>query len=352
MQNTQAGISWRVRYRRVLMLAPVLVSVLAIGLLLAVVDWQPRQFEAMSQRLTQEGLVVLALLFGLQQLGRATRLRALMAQAPDTRRLVEIVMIHQFCDYLLPLKAGELSLPELLKREGVERPVACAMLVVMRGCDLLLATLLLLGTLVFLHDEIPEALSLTVPLIIVAGGLLGGLAVTIRWASRRTPDGRTRDVARYGNAIRYSAGKLGLFRDALGALSARQYWRAVLSTLGISLAGIAFNLFFCWQFAPDLRWQSALLVVLAMPLISQIPIRGWAGIGTSEATLVFLFCQAGMPAPAAFSLAICGRIFHFLLLSSSGLAAFCLYLRGRAQAATSGLAIPSPNRSSGGAARP
>lgn len=347
--SVPAGDDPRPARARLIAAVPIAVSLAALAGLFWLIEWDAQQLTAMAGSLTVEVGIVLVLLFGLQQLGRAARLRILLSSPPPMRRLGAIVVIHQFCDYMLPLKTGELSLPELLARERVERPVAYAMLVILRGVDLLVATLLLLAAAILLPDALPPAGPLSRLLLVSAGALLLTGAVGVGWVSRRayhrairpaeqpttgragSVDRATRGVTvnRRGRSFRFDRirRQLDLFCTALAQVSWKQLWRVVLTTLVISLTGVAFNLLFCRQLAPQLPWQAALLLVLMMPLLSQIPVRGWAGLGTSEAMLVLLFCLAGLPAATALSLAVCGRLFHFLLLAGSAIAAGWLYLR-------------------------
>jgi hypothetical protein len=111
------------------------------------------------------------------------------------------------------------------------------------------------------------------------------------------------------------------FFRQLVARPRRQLWQAFCWTLPVGLAGTAFSWLFCCQVVPEIDWRMHLLMVLLMPLLAQIPLRGIAGLGTTEVYLILLYSTVGLEPSTALALALCGRAFHLSLFVIAGSAA-------------------------------
>jgi len=305
-----------------LLLVPLLVSVGALSVLLAAIEFDPLTIIELGRRLSLRGGLLLVALFVAQQVVRAVRLQAILPQTGGFSRALEVVLWHQFCAQMLPFHTGELSLPELLARQGVPRSESLGVMVAMRASDLLASVMLLsLG-----WTALPGAAELlgrfASPVLRVAVGLLVVLLVTLlvlrRW---------TRDLERSAALLPATSWRphAARFVRILAKLSRGQAAVVLVYSTAVGVCGVTFSFLFCREFVPQLDWQATLLVVLLMPLLGQIPLRGFAGIGTTEAYLVVLFSLAGLPAGSALALAVCGRVFHLGLMAAGALLAFALH---------------------------
>lgn len=291
-------------------------SLLTVFALLALVEIDIRRLSEMAVRLDARLAAVLVALFCAVQMFRILRLQALLQQPVRFHDLLAAVLVHQFLASLLPWKLGELSLPMLLRRSGVRVSESLAVLLLSRLLDLLVVALLLGVSLSWFWSGLPLALRQTWPL---AAALLGG-AVVLMAAGFAARAWRSGGSLQAGNATAIDVWQFSRqLLDSFRRLKRGQIARGAVYSAGMWIAATAFNLWFCLAFAPRIDPGAAVVVVLIIPLINQLPIRGLAGIGTTEAVAVVMFTGAGLSAAEALALGVWGHVFHFGLIAAGGL---------------------------------
>jgi glycosyltransferase 2 family protein len=312
-------------------------SVLAVIALLLLVEIDVGRFSEMAARLNAWLAIGLIALFCGVQMFRVLRLQVLLQQPVRFLDLLAAVLVHQFLASLLPWKLGELSLPMLLRRNGVRVSESLAVLLLSRVLDLLVVALLFGGSLCWFWPSLPPGLRQTWPLaaalIGVAAALLAGGFAARAW---RSGCSLTAEGAPATGVWQLGRQLLESFRR----LQRGQIVRGAGYTAGMWSASTAFNLWFCLAFASRIDPGAAVVVVLMIPLINQLPIRGLAGIGTTEAVAVVMFTGAGLSAAEALALGVWGHVFHFGLIAAGGLLGLAIRLAsGRRDVAADSLAL-------------
>jgi uncharacterized membrane protein YbhN (UPF0104 family) len=333
-------------------------SALAVIALLLLVEIDVGRLSEMAARLDAWLAGGLIALFCGVQMFRVLRLQVLLQQPVRFLDLLAAVLVHQFLASLLPWKLGELSLPMLLRRNGVRVSESLAVLLLSRVLDLLVVTLLLGISLSWFWPSLPPGLRrmwpLAAALIGVAVALLaGGFTVReavkkwdrLRAATAKTPENQPsrRCLSQFVHSLRswLSGRSLTVAAPATGVwllgrqllesfrrLKLGQILRGAGYSAGMWGAATTFNLWFCLAFASRLDPGAAVVVVLMIPLINQLPIRGLAGIGTTEAVAVVMFTGAGLSAADALALGVWGHVFHFGLIAAGGLLGLAIRLAG------------------------
>ncbi|MCO6453689.1 MAG: flippase-like domain-containing protein [Pirellulaceae bacterium] len=308
---------------RVRRLTPLLIGPFALGAallawLLGGLEFNRQEFIDTVRRLAPGTLAMLGGLHVAQQLGRTARLAVLLPRPVPAARLQAIVLLHQFFANLLPMKAGSLSLPELLKREGIDRSQTLATMFTGAGLDLLVTTLLVALAGLFMRAPVGQVQALQQPLLAICLCLLAAAVVALL-AARRVEawfmaGGQHSQPGWLGTVVAWSRSFLG----TLGRLSLPRLAGGISLTLVNMLVAIAFSYTVCRQLAPQLSWQAILLIILVMRLASHFSIQGLAGLGTSEALLVLLFCGFGLTASQALAVALLGRGLHLVLVLLGG----------------------------------
>ncbi len=300
-------------------------SALAVVALLMWVEIDVGQLSLMVDRLDASLAACLIALFCGVQVFRVLRLQALLQQPVGFLDLLSAVLVHQFLASLLPWKLGELSLPMLLRRSGVRVSESLAVLVMSRVLDLLVVALLLGTSLGWFWPGLPVALRQTWPLAaVLIGAALTLLAIGYTARSRWSGDNSTSEDKPATRAWRFARQLLESFRR----LRRGPILRGAGSSAGMWATATAFNLWFCLAFASRIDLGAAVVVVLTIPLINQLPIRGLAGIGTTEAVAVVMFTGAGLSAAEALALGVWGHVFHFGLITGGGLLGLAIRLTG------------------------
>jgi uncharacterized protein (TIRG00374 family) len=307
-----------VRQLAPLLLAPLLLIAAVLVWRLSGVELDRESFVETIRRLAPGTIGVLCLLHVAQQLGRTARLAVLLPRRVALPRLGAVVLLHQFLCNMLPLKTGSWSLPELLKREGVERSQTLATMFTGVGLDLLVTTILMGVAGFVLQGSLGEVRSLQQPLLAVSACLLAAVVVTLG-ATRRLQEWLEQDHAWLRDGWRaVVAGRLRAFLRTLSSLSPPRLAAGIALTLVNALVSIAFSFLISYELAPQLSWQAILLVVLIMRLVGQFSIQGLAGLGTSEAMLVLLFCCFGLAPSEALALTVLGRAIYLALVVTGG----------------------------------
>ena len=300
----------------------------------------------LSYRIDQKLLLTAIGLFGMQQMLRCVRLSGLLPLPITFVRLQGISLI-QFCsNSLLPIHLGSLTLPELLRREGVPRSVSWAAQTVTTALDIFVAAILTIGSgLFFLYRPLSSAWS-TPLLIALALSYFSlfflGVAATIalRRAIRTQPAdnegvrmGPAETPQRHYRLTLPFATRLYVLliqtvsqvHRALLQIPRSKIYRCSLITVLSRLLSLALSMVICRALAPDVQWHSALAICLIMPFISAVGFHGVAGIGTSDAALAALLSVAGIEISEAVTVAILARTLHFFLSTLGGFfGLFCL----------------------------
>ena len=308
--------------RRALTRSLVVSGVVAILLLLIV----GVNLDACAAGFRKVGPASAAVLFGMYlaaSLLRGVRLHALMPAGVSLPRLVTVSFRHQLFATFLPFKTGEAALPILLKRHGVPMSRTVAVLVLARALDLLaLLTVLSLAYLVARGALPPRIGGLGSILLVVwvaaaafAGWILiGGRRVASTLRARVPPF-----LGRFGRAGAFA----GRAFDAVVAATLEMRLVRVGRGLAISIAiWIGLGLFGGMMFDAVLGPRPpGVWIVLSMflSLGMQIPIQGFAGIGTTEALVVVLLATVGVASDEALA---AGVVVHAVQI------AFCAVVGG------------------------
>ncbi|EGV52712.1 putative membrane protein [endosymbiont of Riftia pachyptila (vent Ph05)] len=257
------------------------------------------------QILLAAGLVVISYLM------RTLRIHLHFLSATGGRFALSLrmVLLHNLFNNLLPMRAGELSLPLLMKRYfGVRRAETVGALLWFRFLDLL--TLSLIGVaalLLWLDTAFAPALLIAPLMALLAPWLVPRL---ITWSARRLPE-------------RWSE-RLQALRNGFPQ-ARRQALINILFTLlnwSIKLGAFAWILFSLAETSAGAAWLGA----IAGDLSSVLPMQGFAAAGTFEAGVMAVLVPTGTGAEQALSAAI---NLHLFLLGLSLLSGALALLLGR-----------------------
>ena len=309
--------------------APLLISAAAVAGLVSAVGLNGSLLQGMLDRLDARMAVLLTCLFALPQATRILRLRWLLPESIGWFRVMSIVLMQQFFVALLPWKLGDLSVPMMLKREGVRVTESLALLVLTRWLDTLAVVVLLTIAMILFWPELPTALQRCWPAVAVAACLatlllVTGLGVRQPTVRRRASLWATRFQSVSGRGWPWLIRHLGDGYRTFSTVPWPTLLAGAVVTLGLWVFSVAFNVIFCIHFAPQLQWPAVTVVVLLAPLINHLPVRGLAGIGTTEAIAVLIFSLAGMHPTEALVLGLWGHICNFALIAAAGLVGLAL----------------------------
>jgi uncharacterized membrane protein YbhN (UPF0104 family) len=201
---------------------------------------------------------------------------------------------HNLWNNLLPMRAGELSFPLLMRQNfGTDPAYALAGLFWIRLVDAQVLAALALGSLLWLAKIEALALGLV---------LLALIAPFVLWALRGWLGARV---------ARLNAGKLrGLFEKLLAGLphDAAHFARGVLLTWANWLVKLAALAWVLRQFVP-ISWTGAGLGVLGGEVTSVLPIHAPGGFGTYEAGMLAALLPQGLELASATTAAINTHLF-------------------------------------------
>lgn len=302
---------------------PALRAALVSGGVLALLLWFVRLDVSLLCRLVG-GLDpwLLAGVVGIYLLGavaKAARLRMLLKTPPGTLRVIGISLLHQFYATVLPFRSGEAALPVLARREGVSIAHSLGMLMVVRLLDLAaLLACLLLGLAACWHELTGAAQRFAAVATGAGAAIVGVLAMAV--LSHRAALGlvqRFLHHSRLGNVPRreWIAGRVRSLDDGFASLTRGDVARATCwSILAWAIGCLAVVIL--W--GPLLRIPGSpaahVGLALVMSLLSQIPVQGWAGLGTAEAIAVLVLTAAGVSRQDAL---VDGLMMHAVQLLST-----------------------------------
>lgn len=234
----------------------------------------------------------------------------------DIRRsfgsVLSLNLQHNLWNNLLPMRAGELSFPLLMKqRFGTDPAYALAGLFWIRLVDAQVLAALALGSLLWLAKIEALALGLVLVALLAPFGL---------WAVRHRLAARVAGLSE-GKARRVLEKVLsGLPHDAA------HFARGVGLTWANWLVKLAALAWVLRQFVP-LDWSGAGLGVLGGEVTSVLPIHAPGGFGTYEAGMLAALLPQGLQLPAATTAAINTHL--FLLGTSLVFGMFAMLISGK-----------------------
>jgi len=282
-----------------------LVSI-AILLLFGYFLYEYRVFENLREifkKLSPEYLLLSLLFYSLTYFLRAERFFLAFKRRIGRLELVAVMAVHTFFNNLLPMRAGELSLPLILKRLfGVEFQSSGGVLLFMRVLDLLSLSFLFSLSTVALALSKGEApllyLSFIIFFVLVVASLF--LFKLLRFLSKRW--------------IVFE----GLFLIAKELSAFRALLKLFLQSLGIWLLKF-FSFYFILKAAGlSFGFFETVFVSTFGEITSVLPLHSFGGFGTYEAGLVGGFKLLGLKTSYALTVAF---YFHILLLAMSALLA-------------------------------
>ena len=338
----------RISFQNVL---PALLLIVALIIACSIDNDPTRHITELAYRLDQKLLLSAVGVFTLQQLFRCLRLSGLLPSSVPFLRLQGISLIQVFSGSLLPMHLGSLTLPELLRREGIPRSSSWAAQTLIAAIDLFVAAILTIGYGVFFLSR-PMSSAWSTPVssaIALSYFAVFALAVVAIFALRRaTGSAQTESVPtdndgvhgrspgewlrRTGPQILFASGLFGFLSRAISQVhralllvSRNQLYRCTLLTALTRLLSLTLSMVVCLALAPSVEWPAALAICLMMPFISAVGVHGVAGIGTSDAALAALLSIAGVDISEAVTVAILARALHFLLsMIGGGIGLLCL----------------------------
>jgi len=276
---------------------------LLVLLLAAIIEWAFGWARLLSPWATIS-LGGLALAIGLMLLSyvlRAWRVADHFTIRGHFGAVLSLNLQHNLWNNLLPMRAGELSFPLLMKQNfGTDPAYALAGLFWIRLIDAQVLAALALGSLLWLASIETLALGLVLLALIapfVLWSLRGWMAQWAKPSPQPSPSGRGRKFASL-------LGKLiaGLPHDAA------HFARGVGLTWANWLVKLAALAWVLRQFVP-ISWTGAGLGVLGGEVTSVLPIHAPGGFGTYEAGMLATLLPQGLELAAATTAAINTHLF-------------------------------------------
>ncbi|OAN54993.1 lysylphosphatidylglycerol synthase transmembrane domain-containing protein [Magnetospirillum moscoviense] len=254
-------------------------------------------------------LVAAALLVPVISLLRGIRL-AIVVRRPPTPPLLAISVLHNFVASVAPMRSGELALPLLLRRLGIDAWHSAGLLLALRGYDLL--AVLFFGGLatVWLGPDIPALRPLApAALVLAIGATLTALLLP------RVVAALHRLVASFAERPWMAR----LDRPLCGILSGFDRRRGLWVLYLVSLLTFAVNFtFFHWcaiALGADQQPMVTMFCGCAAVLAFVLPINGLASFGPIQGAWTATAALAGVPADLAFATSV---LMHALFLAVSG----------------------------------
>jgi uncharacterized protein (TIRG00374 family) len=259
-------------------------------------------------------LLVLGVLFtALAYAVSALRWQVLLGdEALPAWRLGRILMVGHFANVLLPLRAGDLLRPWLIKRASSKSyALALSTIVVERLLDVM--AVVFFGALVLLGIEAPEGLRQA--LWVFGGACLAGAAVLVLVSFQSAQGSALRlwlERAPWAERLALPRHLTRLF----AALEPLRSGRALLVAAGLSLlqwALVGAGVFACVSaFGLGLPWLSAVLLMVATNLGSALP-SAPAAVGVYHAVGVVALRPWGVPPEAALAVVTAAHLTTLVL---------------------------------------
>jgi hypothetical protein len=291
--NQRAGGSYRKLIR------PLLLSVVCLIVLLSLIRIDTDRIRAMFARVDVLFLLSLAACEGVAQLLRCWRLKVLMVERLATMNLFQAMCLHQFYGFFLPFGLGRLSLPFLLKSHNIRRAQAFGTLTMMHLFDLAVLTVLLCLSLICFQTILPLPMHRLWYVSAVSGGALV-IAQILLWLGPSAV--RLLGQRASSKSREWVTGRLHDFTSVWASVRWRQVVVGCGLTVAIWVSASAYTFLLARQLVPALDSRLVIVLCFSMPLVSLLPIRGIAGLGTNQALIVIFFTMAGLTSSEALAL--------------------------------------------------
>lgn len=294
---TQARL--RAKLRRAI--RPTVLSVASLIILLAVVRIDVEQLRVMLSNLSTPLLFSLLACEGSGQLMRSLRLQVLMDRQLAIVTTIRVMCCHQFYAFFLPFGAGGLSLPFLLKSHNIPRAQSFGVLVVMRLLDLAMVTGTLSLLLFVFNTALPLAMQRLWFVAITSAAILIAVVCTVilgPYAMNRLERLVPADLTRW------LVDRHIVFSNAWMKVSWRHLALASVLTLCFWICNCSYAVLLAHALVPHLDLRFFVILCFAMPLVSQLPIHGLAGLGTGQALVVVFFTMAGLSSAEALAFSL------------------------------------------------
>jgi glycosyltransferase 2 family protein len=263
--------------------------------------------------------ILLALFFYLSAyVFRTLRFLIFLKKDLSFKELFPVVCIHNFMNYIIPARVGELSYLYLLKRKKIEFGKSVASLAVVRFFDLFVVALFFFFSLLFMKN-VPESLNGIISIIAVFVGLLLIFLLIspllYRYFSDKVDGSRNKflkKVKEIYDALIVIKSKSKLF--VLFLLSFL-IWFSLYSLTYVLLIDLGLQ-FSIWQ---------AIIIISFPVLASVLPIYGLGGYGTTEAAWLIPFLAFGISKEVAIPTGFVIHTFQFVIVSILGLLSYLVY---------------------------
>jgi uncharacterized protein (TIRG00374 family) len=240
---------------------------------------------------------------------------------PPTRAALRALLIGEFFNAVLPLRAGELARVVAIHRDSrTSRPEALGTTLVERLLDVLVLLLLLLAVFPFVPEVSWLGVAVAILAVVTVGGIVGVLAL---WRYQARPLGfllRPLGWLPGFSAERTSAAAESLLRGFQGLRSVRvglvafglttATWLAVAFSFWLAMRGLKLGL----------GYDAAVLVVVATTFSLVIPSLP-AAVGVFEAATLVSLTPFGVDHSRALSCAVVLHVLSFLPFIVAGLIA-------------------------------
>lgn len=250
-------------------------------------------------------------------ISRAVRLRVLLPNDLRWSRVAGYSFLHNFLATLFPFRLGELSLPLLLKQEGITAARTLATLTLIRLTDLFALLICLVASLQWSLNYWPSAVQRAAPFV-TGIALLGSSVILTALLNRRRwrgiPVALFRVGARRFRVFSWCLGRFSDFQDSLDTVSSASLFRVIalsmLIWVGLGVQAVLLFGGFAGVALPPMVLSCA---VFLMAVLSFIPLQSLGGIGTFEVIGVISLSIAGIPNSdaAADSILVHGALLAF-----------------------------------------
>jgi len=266
---------------------------------------------------------------------RAFRLQALLPKGVSLPRLVTVSFRHQFFATFLPFRTGEAALPIILKGDGVRMDRSIAVLVLTRALDLLALLTVLSVAYVMTRSELPRELDGLGSVLLVIWLIAASLLAWILLGGKRAATTLRELLPRFCNRFGKWGTAAGKAIDSIIAASLEipraSVLRGTLVSIGVWTGLAAYNGLLFDQIVGGQPIAVWIVLSMFLSLGSQIPIQGFAGIGTTEALTVVLLASVGIPKEPALAAGVVIHAVQILFCGLIGLFGFLGATRVRAQ---------------------
>lgn len=248
--------------------------------------------------------------YALNYVLRAIRFSLLLSSSVPIMKIVPVVNLHGMLNYLLPAKSGELAFPVLLERVArVPLVESTATLLVVRFLDFAALSVFLPIVLAFIWRSLP-------PLVLYASlvfcGLIYLLGAASVWLLRRPTLGSSfldRLQAARRPLFHRILRILYEFVDELRRVGIRcGYTRPWLLTLAVWVCTFTKLYFILFSIGHQLSYLHVMIISLVTIPVSLLPLRGFANLGTHEASWVASLMLLGQTRETALAVAVGSHI--------------------------------------------